>query len=279
VDIKNSNFHVLLLDGVFYMLLTYRKKFGLTIADVYFFGNKNLTFEEKPDIVFYLQRDEKVKGSTDFYTLHIDLLRDDEQLFSEINRTSRYHINRAIKQDSIKYCFYKPKLEDVLEFSNYYNIFAASKRISQCNITKLIALTKNDGLFFSKVLDKENNILCYHANIVDEKRARLLYSASHFRESYDNEYRALVGRANKYLHWNDIISFKKEGLLIYDFGGIEMLDEKNSELQNIARFKKAFGGEIVHEYNLIEGKSILGKMIIKTYNLIKMLRKKVKIKL
>lgn len=254
------------------MLTAYREKMGIKIADVYFFEDEDLALDNPTDIVFYLQRSDKTKNSTDFHTLLFDLLKDEKALFSEINRTTKYHINRAVKNDNIKCLYYMPTREDILEFADFYNVLAGSKKLPECNLDKLDALSAKNGLVFTKALDESGNALSCHAYIVDKKRARLLYAASHFRQTDDNNYKALIGRANKYLHWSDIVNFKKEGYLTYDFGGIAISDQEKPEIQNIARFKKAFGGEETHEYNLIEGRSLLGKVLVKIYILLQKLK-------
>jgi lipid II:glycine glycyltransferase (peptidoglycan interpeptide bridge formation enzyme) len=57
----------------------------------------------------------------------------------------------------------------------------------------------------------------------------------------------MTGRANRLLHWEDILYFKNQGYEIYDLGGIT-LDESNKEGQAIAKFKRCFGGTLIKEY-------------------------------
>lgn len=254
------------------MFITYRRKLIFTIADVYFAGNENVFFERKPDIAFYLQKSEKVKNSIDFYTLHIDLLKDEKSLLSGLDKNTRWQINKATRQGIIKCELYRPTDEEVLDFVDYYNHFAQNKKIPKCSQARLIALHDADTLFLSKASDGEDKVLCYHAYIIDEKRARCLYSASHFRESSDTKYRVLVGMANRYLHWNDMIAFKNQGLSVYDFGGVVPQNDKNQERQNITKFKAEFGGKMVEEYNLIEGQTFIGKILVFVYNVYRRLR-------
>ena len=74
-----------------------------------------------------------------------------------------------------------------------------------------------------------------------------MYSASvRFDESID---RKSVGFSNRYLHYAELIEYKKMGYEIYDFGGINE-DESNKEQYNITLFKKGFGGEVKDEIHL-----------------------------
>lgn len=88
----------------------------------------------------------------------------------------------------------------------------------------------------------------YHANYVHGGRARLLHSASHFRNSNDSGYRNMVGRANRWLHWKALLRFKASGHTCYDWGGWYDGTDDDARL-NINRFKEGFGGEKQLTYN------------------------------
>jgi lipid II:glycine glycyltransferase (peptidoglycan interpeptide bridge formation enzyme) len=92
-----------------------------------------------------------------------------------------------------------------------------------------------------------NEKIVFHSYVTTCGRARLLHSASLFRESDDSAYRNLVGRANRLLHWDDICYFKNEGCRTYDLGGISM-DKSNMETQAINKFKESFGAAVIKEY-------------------------------
>ena len=78
--------------------------------------------------------------------------------------------------------------------------------------------------------------------------------------------RNLIGRANRLLHWNEIIFFKNASCKVYDFGGLS--NSADTKLVHIDEFKKGFGGKIVVEYNQKIGISILGKLVLFIYGLI-----------
>ena len=91
-----------------------------------------------------------------------------------------------------------------------------------------------------------------HSYIIDreDKRVRLLHSASDFRSLSTSQERAIIGRANRFLHYSDIIYFKNNGFFIYDFGGIS-LDKNDAEQLKISEFKRGFGGVLVEESNFL----------------------------
>ena len=87
-----------------------------------------------------------------------------------------------------------------------------------------------------------------HSYIVDREasRARLLHSASLFRNVDDSKERNAIGRANRLLHFKAMMLFAEQGFDCYDFGGYAM-DTEDRDLVSINRFKDEFGGELAEE--------------------------------
>jgi lipid II:glycine glycyltransferase (peptidoglycan interpeptide bridge formation enzyme) len=75
----------------------------------------------------------------------------------------------------------------------------------------------------------------------------LFYSASLFRKVDSSTVRNKIGRANRYLHWQDMQRFKSEGISTYDFGGWYQ-GESDQQRLSINKFKEEFGGQIVKNY-------------------------------
>jgi hypothetical protein len=247
------------------MLSTRRKKYFFKIGEVYFSADYNQEVKDV-DIIAYLHSLEPREGCRKLYTLHLDLSKDKQSLFSELNKQTRRKINTVINRDQLDFVInYNPTDQELKEFAKFYNIFAASKGLEKCNLPKLKAIAQENGLIISAVRDREGRILCYHAYIGDGEVVRVLHSASHFRLSSDPAQRSLIGRANRYLHWMDINAFKDRGFRIYDFGGLA-LNNENPVLNNIDQFKLGFGGKIVTEYLLYQPKNFLSKLALKIFN-------------
>ena len=85
----------------------------------------------------------------------------------------------------------------------------------------------------------------YHAYVTDETHTRLLISCSEFRVA-NKEMRNAIGRANKYLRWEDMMFFKDLGVKKYDWGGVASFANPNG----IDKFKMGFGGTPVEYYNI-----------------------------
>ena len=101
----------------------------------------------------------------------------------------------------------------------------------------------------------EDRILVYHTYIVEEERARLYQSASQFRTD-DTISSNVIGFANRYLHYQDMLWFKEQGKKQYDWGGAGT----NEDVESITKFKESFGGTPVTYYNAEETKGILPGM-------------------
>ncbi len=243
------------------MLVVKRKKYLLRIVE-FFFADEYSPKIQNADLAIYLQAKKPFTGCKEFSTLHIDLSKSEDSIFAGIEKNARYEIKRARGKDEIHIRFQiNPCVDEIEQFVGYYNRFAKSKGLPLCNIRKLRALKEAGGLAISRANDESNVHLCSHAYIIDGKRARLMYSASLFRNEIDSARRALMGRSNRFLHWHDIISFKSSGYYTYDFGGISM-NKKDEGLSRIDEFKRSFGGEIVKEFNILNPQSTLGKMVL-----------------
>ena len=128
---------------------------------------------------------------------------------------------------------------------------------NQClNTNELIGYALSNRLIVS-CASIDGKTVVYHSYIFDDKNCRLLHSCSDFRTG-DSSERNSIGRANKYLHWMDILSFKREGLIKYDWGGVASFEKPNG----IDMFKEAFGGDRISYYNIYVPKTIRRKLYI-----------------
>lgn len=194
-----------------------------------------------------------------FRTLVIDLSREENDIFDDFHKNTRYKVNRAIREGLTYSELSNPTDQDIKEFAQFFNEFAKAKKIPPCLPNKIQALRDKNAFVIAMVKHK-NKPLCYHGYIFDGQRAIMLYSAS-LRADKDSSERNLIGRANRLLHWKAILSFKEKGGRWYDFCGLS-LDPNDKEGQGINRFKKGFGGFEADEFKSYEGKSLLGKLII-----------------
>jgi len=183
----------------------------------------------------------------DFYTYHLNLTKNIDDIFNNIKKNTKYEINRA-KREGVKFAIHN----DIEYFINYYNKFANLKGLSSLRLEDFKSMTNN--LIITKALSEDENIYIMHSYLCDEESGivRLLHSAS-FYETDDNKISKRVGMANRMLHFDDVVYFKEQGYKIYDFGGYAN-NTTDKHLQNINDFKAAFGGNTInqsHYYSIL----------------------------
>ncbi len=206
----------------------------------------------------------KISSKVAQSTLCTDLAEDENVIFSKFSSTVRNEINRSEK-DGVKTIIFesselKQNRETVEAFSEMYSAMYKEKGMKESlNINELNSYIENGDLLLTAVYT-DNTPLIFHSYIKNGQNARLLHSCSEFRVS-DKGMRNFIGRANKYLHWTDMLYLKSEGVTNYDWGGIHSFEEPNG----IDKFKMAFGGERKEYYNLWVYKSLKAKI----YNFIK----------
>ena len=183
-----------------------------------------------------------------FSTLTVNLHAGEDQLFDGLNRNTKYKVRRASTKDMIE-CIHEPQATEAIcaEFLDFFNEFADTKGLKRLSARQMRARAQASTVRFSRALSGGATVV-WHVHAVTQEKATLLHSASQFRQLDDNEARAVVGRANRLLHWRDMLFFKAEGKSVYDFGGWYAGTE-NVELLRINKFKEGFGGVRTDQFN------------------------------
>jgi hypothetical protein len=210
-------------------------------------------YEEEPprdsgvDIIQYRQRATPIANArhTPFLSLVTDLAGGEEAITEKFAKDCRYKIRRASKDELHSEFITEPESR-LDEFSKFFDAFAMQKSLPPCDRQWLVAACKVHQVALSSA-SRNGEALVWHAHVLSGKRAGLLYSASCFRDK-DNDYRALVGRANRWLHFKDLLQFKAIGMECYDWGGL-FDDDSTPERAGINSFKRSFGGREERTYH------------------------------
>lgn len=244
------------------MIAITRSKCGIPISDV-FFARSVEDGAPKSPLCFFQQTTERHPLFRPVQTSMIDLTAPVEEISKPISKNTRYKIQRAEREGFSPRLITHPSPDEASLYAHYYNTFAEQKSLPRCNTVKLKALCLASALLLSSISDHEGNLLSAHAYVKDESlgRVRLLYSASHFRAMADSAERNKVGRANRLLHWYEILTLKNLGFRAYDLGGIP-LDSSDAAKNSIAQFKLEFGGNLVIEYSGLFPTNTLGKALL-----------------
>lgn len=240
-------------------MLTIRKKFIFSLGEVW--------FDEEPeevhnvDILYYHNWTNPIRGiqCDEYYTILLDLTKDQDELWEDIGKNTRYKVRRAEKEQPVYEFWNTNNLGILNEFSDFYDEFALKKGLPKLIRSRLRSFMDAGSLDISRIKLKSGEPLVWHAYYCSKTRSFLLYTASMFRSSTDTSYRNMVGRANRYHHWQDIVRFKNLGMQFYDFGGWYAGDQDQEKL-GINKFKEEFGGKLIKNFNCSHGITMKGKL-------------------
>jgi len=222
-------------------------------------------FDELPsqdagvDIVVHRQRSAPVPEarSIPFLTLRSDLAPAEDALLRLCHENCRRRIKRADAKDQLQHEFTADVDGRLDEFTEFFDAFAREKSIWLADRGWLAAAAHSRQLVLSAARQGDK-VLVWHAYLVAGDSTRLEYSASKFREE-DADARALAGRANCWLHWQDMLRLKALGLRWYDWGGM-FEDESTPERAGINRFKRGFGGQPDRRFDCTVPATLRGRL-------------------
>lgn len=249
------------------MLIVIKKNI-FSLAEVWF--DADIEEVRDVDVVFYRQRTNPINniGCDECYTRLIDLKKSHEELWESISKNDKYKIKRAGEKDHIVYEYWDQISYDILEkFADFYDSFAAQKGLVKINRSILQNRANAGVLDISHIKSQDGEPLIWHGYYRSKERIYLLHSAS-IKNPTDTSYQSMLGRANIYHHWQDIVRFKKSGISTYDFGGWYTGDTDKQKL-GINHFKEKFGGEIVRNFNCTHVVSNKGKLYSLLQNILK----------
>ncbi len=242
-------------------MLIITKKFIFSVGEVWF--DENSEELSNVDVVHYRQSLHPIKGgqSDEFYTRLIDLTKSHDELWETISSNDRYKIRRAEQKDEVIYEYWEQIDSDTLNnFSDFYDLFASQKGLTKINRVQLQNRVDAGVIDISRVKLKNDESLVWHVYYRTKNRVRLLHSAS-VKKNNDTSYQSILGRANRYHHWQDIVRFKNSGISTYDFGGW-YTGNTDQEKLGINQFKEKFGGEVVKNFNCVYGINLKGKLYL-----------------
>ena len=212
-------------------------------------------FDEEPpppahagvDIIEYRCRPSPIPNArtATLLSLQTDLTAPPEAIVGGFHGGCRYLVRRAEAKDRLRHEVIRDAGDSLDEFADFYDGFARQKGLWLADRHWLSRVAVEGQLVLS-CASRRSEPLVWHAHLRSGRTVRLAYSASCFR-GMESGYRSLVGRANRWLHWHDMLHFKEAGLECYDWGGV-FADESTPERAGINQFKRMFGGQRVVHY-------------------------------
>lgn len=226
-----------------------------------------LWYDEEPgdgdgvDVLLYRRRRAPFDGRDcrPFHSLVTPLDVAEADIAARFDETCSYQVRRAEQRDGLQLYASADPAGDLERFRAFFDAFAAQKSLAPSDGAWLAAACAAGQLALTAA-EKDGEMLVWHAYLRCGTTTSLHHSASWFRQG-DSAYRALVGRANRWLHWRSMRWFREAGLRRYDWGGM-FDDESTPERAGINRFKRSFGGTPERRYDATLARSVRGRMLL-----------------
>src|SRR5437764_11432568 len=136
-----------------------------------------------------------------------------DAIAAAFHASCRHEIRRAEAKDRLHHELIDDAADRFEEFSAFYDTFARQKALRPADRHWLERAAAERQLVLS-CASCDGARLVWHAHLRSGRTVRLTYSASWFR-GMDSDYRSLVGRANRWLHWRDMLCFRQAGVQYY----------------------------------------------------------------
>jgi hypothetical protein len=223
-------------------------------------------FEEEPvpvdvDIIHYIQRPSPVPGSYSsvFCTIVLDLGREPDVLLAAMHRNTRNEIRHGMRK-GLRHLGWSNNRAVLEHACDFYDRFAGLKGLPPADRRYLRRLLRAGRLDLSVVRDGDRELV-WHAYYRTPQRVLNLISASLFMAHADATERALIGIANRYHTWMDMLMYKQADIPIFDQGGWYdgTADQEKLRINN---FKERFGGTIVRNYDCHRPITLKGRLML-----------------
>jgi hypothetical protein len=191
------------------------------------------------------------------HSLQSDLDAAPEALMAQFDETCRRHVRRAERQDGLRHEVLADAADGLGEFAEFYDAFARQKGLWLAD-RHWLARAAQAGQLVLSCASAGGERLVWHAHLRAGRTVQMAHSVSLYR-GMDDAKRSLLGRANRWLHWRDMLEFRSAGLRHYDWGGM-FAPESTAEQAGINRFKRSFGGRPVRAWQYAVPVTIRGRL-------------------
>ena len=239
-------------------MIRWRGRGGLLYGELWF---DEEALDDEVDVLLYRRRRAPLAGhdNQSYQSLVTALDVAEDEIAARLDETCGYQVRRAEQRDELQLYASADAAADLERFRAFFDAFAAQKSLAPSDGAWLAAACAARQLALLAAI-KDGEALVWHAYLLSGATASLHHSASWFRQG-DGAYRALVGRANRWLHWRAMLWFRDAGARRYDWGGV-FDDESAPERAGINRFKRSFGGTPERRYDYTLPRSVRGRMLL-----------------
>ena len=239
---------------------------GIVRREVWFDGPWETTGADL--LVFYSFSQPMGSGKArDVYSLEIDLQRQEAEIWKDFKSNTRNEINRS-KKDGARFEVWPNPTEEVLgKFLESYRAWAIERGRYGGDPVWMSEYAQQGALMLTRVTTTDGTPLAWHSHYRSATWVRLLHSISQAAGA-DSDQRKMIGQANRYLHWMDMLEYRRQGIAHFDFGGWYHGDT-DEKLLRINSFKEGFGGAKTHRYHSMRAVSLKGVLFLKARALLK----------
>jgi len=207
-----------------------------------------------------------------FYTIHVDLTPSEESLLANMQKSTAKAIRQAQRMESLTVTFNtSPSEAEVEAFVSLFDANPLTKGQKPMDRARILALRRAGLLHFSCASDADGVALVRHA-LLSHKRSSIIqiYSQISLYHTVDNPAKAnAIGKANRYLFFQEFLFYKEQGFRTYDLNGWygDVEDEKRLQIN---QFKEGFGGRVLFGFDCEEALSLRGRV----YQLLRRLKQR-----
>ena len=219
---------------------------------------------EGADLVmfYHWSRPENPDYVRDVHSLELDLTIDDSELLKGFTASTRNQINRARREAVQFYAWVDPDEQVLNRFVQFLVEFATERGLGEGVPLWMRDYAAQGALLLTNAAGADGNALVWHSYYRGGDWVRQLHSVSRFAGEADKEARNAIGRANRFLHWADMIECRRIGVRKFDFGGWYSGDS-DQKLLRVNAFKEEFGGRQTLRYHSMLPVSLKGKLFLK----------------
>lgn len=206
--------------------------------------------------------------SNPIHSLEIDLTAPEANIWSGFAASTRNQINRA-KREGLVFGFWPQPDASTLDcFLSFRGKFMGERGFDTEEPEWMRAYCAQGALALTNAALPDGKVLVWHSYYRNQDWACQLNSVSLFAAQEDHEARNTIARANRFLHWMDILEFRKAGARHFDLGGWYS-GKSDEKLLHVNSFKEGFGGVKTVRYQSTLVVSTKAKLYFAARNLLK----------
>lgn len=233
---------------------------SVRILDLYF--DENLPPDVRADLVRYSWYSRAIPGvrSAPVWTMLVDLSQTPEEMLARMKSHTRYKIRRAEKDRLVYEHADGTDGTSIDVFADHFEKHASFKGLGKISRRRYQILAELGALDLSFIRDEAGAILTASSCLVVPGRVRGMHLGVAFRATSDHARRSMIGRANRYARWRDLLRFRERGVQWFDFGGW-YAGTADAARVRINEWKAEFPGTVVQQFCGAQAFTLKGRLV------------------